>query len=387
MNWANAPGRKPSTASSRRSSTHSTRRHCQSPGPGAISGRATRTFDTIPLIKVVVPAFIKKELPPPTARDLIDDETLERLGTVDPEDIARIVSDPRLMRTMDEARVVRRGLERKRLDLAADPAALMAQAAAIADSKLTEDDERILSNSKIKARGHKQLSAIAYLMKNKRLVLLRKEPTRSGGVMDATARGTERLAELRRNRRARGILSRDTPMPTLEAIEKRRRRRLDVEAVVHLGSQIMAGRSGGDGTRQYRTVDLNVVKTPASAKQKLRKVTTTARKVMRHGSTMSSCRYTPDKYTVGGFEQLCAAADNLCEAYVEGHGEDELARYRQRFQGNSDRGLFEQSKNGARVRIRETAQQVEELQTRVARLNGVIEGRYRELSKWLELQH
>ncbi len=362
---------------------------------------AGRTREVLPLTKVVVPDFIKRELQGPRTRSTDkrarrqagDEDIADRLGTFESEAVSEMMHNEKLLRAISEAQELRRGLDRRRLGTAATPEMLLAQASEIADRQVAEEEKRALDEVySCKSKGVAIISMVTKVLGKLRHAAKKvsaTQPKKKDSIKNLdhlaqaeaeTKQLRQRLLSLKHNRRQSGALNRATKLPSLADLDQRRRHNLDSET--RMAKNPVAQRPISSLTGKI-AADLRSYSTRLTSALGFR-----SQRSM-NGSLRRSLTCT-DRYVVGGFEQLCSAADHLCQAYIQGTGNPEWEKYHQHFVDCPKSQLLGPKLNcpqhpSNRINgLQNTAEHVKRLQGTVKHLNVALENRYRDLHEWLD---
>ena len=358
----------------------------------------TKSIDVMPLIKVVIPNFIKRELPNYNAKDIIPDEVLERLGSINPEGIMPLTKNQKLLDELDQAREIRRSLEKKRLSMAQNVDQLSAQADAFACSKLSENERNIVEGTfkyRPTSKMYKQLSSISSILQSKRLV---KQGGKAGGILKQSnpSLPVKRLLQQgqlfpykrKLSRKKSLLLSRHSTANCVTIPLELARK------VIKLGTIGNPPSVRSLLLRNKRKCD-NVKPISQSCKSvaiPIRKAAIAVPALPAHvgnhrPSSIASSRASngmTERYTVGGFKQFCNAADSLCEAFAVGTGGEELSRYQRYFSDHSRTKPVELQHEVVKTHIEQTDKHVKELGVQLKKLKRELEERCKVVFRWLE---
>jgi len=324
----------------------------------------SKTISIMPLVKVIVPSFIKRDLPASNEQYDISDEALVRLGTIDPEEITELVNDKKLNNEITESRNLRKSLERKRFTYTRNPENLYNQATTAVEYQLTDFERTIADGTwhlKSFKTHYKPISSIAALVKSKTQVANRRmSRTRStreiilsrfNSSNNAKDNENKRLISLRKNLRARGILD--------------PRMRIDPKTQRH---PIHYVKLSGLVTRSQSVSNING--NSCSNRQLIR--------------ARSRNYISPEKYTVGSLDQFCNAADGLCDAYLKGKGNDELIKYKNFFIEPQKVLATDGQKKITKVQVQNIINNIHTIDNKTKRIEQILEERCNQLTKWLE---
>ncbi len=305
------------------------------------------TLEVLPMVKLTIPFFVRGPQVR-TRKDLVDEERMERVGTLDPDCISKMLRNKKLLNELREAAEMRKQAEQQRLRVARDPEALVADADQLVDKRLTEEEHLLIRHggSHDRPKSHLYLTSVTKLVgackQARRKISQNEWATTASAKKDADS-----LAATKEKERTRRLLEQLTKN-SASAIKELKRGATGIWGRSGLGSPSQCAHASGSETKPHAP---------------------------RGGQ---------EKYAVDSYDQFCAVADSLCDSFKSGNGRRETERYLSRMREAGSQRRIQSYRSIMRQQLRDSTAQLSAVSGRVETLNRNLEARVSALYKWLD---
>jgi len=352
----------------------------------AISSQRPRRIipqGTLPLLKITVPYFLRSNQLSNQEQPKLDklDGQMETLGNIPPECINEMVKDKKLMQNIDLSREIRKNAIKMRIQNSTDANDIYEQTDKIAELSLTEKERSILNGgyNKGKNKNHLHFTVISKLMNSYRQIIHKRD---NRYALSRKASELETIAKQEKDKTVAILEKLNSSNPLFkkqtEKIKLARSNTLYSKLAISQKSRIPAAAKNKSQIHYSRENTNENIEKPF-------KENSTVNMTKFKNAVKKLHIYKQHNYTVDGYEQLCNAAEHLCEAYKKGEGNKELKKYQAKFKEHTKQQLIGKIENTKEIEkyLKENSNQMSVINSKNEQLENAINEKVENLNKWL----